>query len=424
MSGKGNRKGGGFLRVKFKLQRAFMLAMVLAMASAFFVPIYGAEAESMQVHASWLDDEMLRIDVVDAVAGTTSSLAIRLSDFVGDADNANSRHIFIQALDLGGNLSGVIRIDNPFYVPLGSAGAGAGGNQVANPPLMPLTNLPQTPQVPQTGSSTNGSGNNIGNNTGNDIGAGINDNNGDSGAFGNANNVNNTNSADISSNTNSPQTGLTPDGTGTVVDNIVTQNELEFFTVFTEAGNVFYLVIDRQGNTDNVYLLNAVTEADLMALAERDGVHNNHPSGGIGSNGGSVSGIPVPPNQTDPSAGSSAGTGSGEGAVDGVGSNGQLNDDDTQSDPNSDYASSSGGGNNLIFIIIVVLVAGGLAYYFKIVRGKKRSASYNDEDNYADDDDEEDWDYRGEVGYDGHDDFDGGGDFADDEGVMINDEED
>lgn len=32
--------------------------------------------------------------------------------------------------------------------------------------------------------------------------------------------------------------------------------------------NVFYLVINRQRETENVYLLNAVTELDLIALAE------------------------------------------------------------------------------------------------------------------------------------------------------------
>jgi len=328
--------------------------MVLALASAFFVPVYGAEAESIQVHASWLDDEMLRIDVVDAVVGTTSSLAIRLSDFVNDTDN--SRHIFIQAVDLDGNLSGVIQIDNPFYVPIGSVGTGVGGNQVANPPL--------------TTSSQNDP------------------------TFGGSENT------DIAS-TTPPQSGLTPDGTGTVVDNIVTQNELEFFTVFTEAGNVFYLVIDRQGNTDNVYLLNAVTEADLMALAERDGVHISSPSGG---DGGSVSGIPNPPNQNDPSADGQAGTGVGAGS--GEGSQGQPNGNGTQSDPNTDPASSGGGSGNgrFIFIIVAVFTAGGLAYYFKIVRGKKRSSGYDDEDEY-DADDDEDWDYRGDSGYDDHDDY-------------------
>ena len=38
----------------------------------------------------------------------------------------------------------------------------------------------------------------------------------------------------------------------------------------TKNGNYFYLVIDRAGKTDNVYLLNMVDEADLIALIEKE----------------------------------------------------------------------------------------------------------------------------------------------------------
>jgi hypothetical protein len=61
---------------------------------------------------------------------------------------------------------------------------------------------------------------------------------------------------------------ITPPGTATVIDN-ATDEHLEFFTFQTAAGNVFFLIIDRSRGTDNVYFLNAVTEWDLIALAER-----------------------------------------------------------------------------------------------------------------------------------------------------------
>lgn len=64
---------------------------------------------------------------------------------------------------------------------------------------------------------------------------------------------------------------LTPDGTGTVVDNATNEDGKEFFTITTVDETVFYLVIDRQKSTENVYFLNAVTMADLMALAESSG---------------------------------------------------------------------------------------------------------------------------------------------------------
>ena len=66
-------------------------------------------------------------------------------------------------------------------------------------------------------------------------------------------------------------TALTPDGQGTVMDNVTSDNGKEFFTITTPSENVFYLVIDKERDSENVYFLNAVTESDLMALAEKDG---------------------------------------------------------------------------------------------------------------------------------------------------------
>ena len=44
----------------------------------------------------------------------------------------------------------------------------------------------------------------------------------------------------------------------------------QFYTITTDAGNVFYLVIDGKREDNNVYFLNGVTESDLMALAEKN----------------------------------------------------------------------------------------------------------------------------------------------------------
>ena len=66
-------------------------------------------------------------------------------------------------------------------------------------------------------------------------------------------------------------TALTPDGQGTVMDNVTDGDGKEFFTFTTPSENTFYLVIDRQRDSENVYFLNTVTENDLMALAEKNG---------------------------------------------------------------------------------------------------------------------------------------------------------
>ena len=64
---------------------------------------------------------------------------------------------------------------------------------------------------------------------------------------------------------------LTPDGTGTVIDNVTNEDGKEFFTVTTPSKHVFYLIIDRQKDAENVYFLDAVTDKDLLALAKSDG---------------------------------------------------------------------------------------------------------------------------------------------------------
>lgn len=71
---------------------------------------------------------------------------------------------------------------------------------------------------------------------------------------------------------------FTPDGNLTLIDDFLQiealatedteQIEKQFITVQSKNGNTFYLVIDRNGETENVYFMNLVDEADLMALME------------------------------------------------------------------------------------------------------------------------------------------------------------
>ena len=73
------------------------------------------------------------------------------------------------------------------------------------------------------------------------------------------------------------QNPFSTDGTGTVVDNATDEEGKEFYTITTPDENIFYLVIDKQKTTDNVYFLNAVTEADLLPLAEKSEEETDDP---------------------------------------------------------------------------------------------------------------------------------------------------
>ena len=152
---------------------------------------------------------------------------------------------------------------------------------------------------------------------------------------------------------------ITPDGTGTVIDNVFIEgNGLEFFTFATEAGNVFYLVIDRMRDKDNVYFLNAVTEADLMALAE---IESKSAGGTTVSGIPPVSGEPIP---ADP----------------------QDQQPEAPEDPPADKGGI--GSGTLIFLLIAVAAAGGAGYYFKILRPKKLAAQDDEGVYFGDDEDE------------------------------------
>ena len=153
---------------------------------------------------------------------------------------------------------------------------------------------------------------------------------------------------------------FTPDGQATVLDNATDGDEKEFFTFTTPAGNVFFLIVDRQRETDNVYFLNAVTERDLMALAEQSGEPLDD---------GDIGGIPVSPNPILPI---------------------EPPDDEDEEPTEADPPPATGGNNNgtLIFLLFGMAAAGGVGYYVKIVRPKQKATLEGDD--YEDEDMEED----------------------------------
>lgn len=159
---------------------------------------------------------------------------------------------------------------------------------------------------------------------------------------------------------------FTPAGTSSVVDNADDTDGKEFFTITTADGNVFYLVIDRQRGTENVYFLNTVTESDLIALAEL-------PEGAVTQ--------PIPTNEPEPVP---------------------TQEPEDNPEPEPETPAKKGVGA-LPVILAVALIGGGAAWYFKVYRPKQTQAAAADDydaseyADYMDEDDTPPWDEDEEV---------------------------
>ena len=155
------------------------------------------------------------------------------------------------------------------------------------------------------------------------------------------------------------QKPFTPEGQATVVDNATDEEGKEFYTFTTPNDNVFYLVIDKQRDSENVYFLNAVTENDLLALAEQPKESES-----------AIPEIPVCDCTTK--------CVTGEVDTDcpvcvttmkqciGKAAGPAPTDEDKTEKP----AKESNGGA-MIFVLLAVAAVGGAGYYFKVYKPKK-----------------------------------------------------
>ncbi len=152
---------------------------------------------------------------------------------------------------------------------------------------------------------------------------------------------------------------LTPDGTGTVIDNVTNEDGKEFFTITTPSKHVFYLIIDRQKNAENVYFLDAVTDKDLLALAKSD---NEDVSGSSSSKAASTPETSSAPTVSTP----------------------------TVSSVSRPEKQNSSAGIAAVAVLAAVLV-GAAVWFFKFRKPGKKDKNKPDPDDYdyADDGDEE-----------------------------------
>ena len=171
---------------------------------------------------------------------------------------------------------------------------------------------------------------------------------------------------------------LTPEGNLTLVDDVEQTDEIDkqFITAVSKNGNYFYLVIDRAGKEDNVYLLNLVDEADLLALMDDGTVEPKVCSCTDKCQVGAV-------NADCPVCSTDKGKCTGKAA--------EVTES-TEPQPEKEKGNPMG---IVALLLVFGLVSGGAFYYFKVVKSKAKPQS-NPNVNEYDFDDEDDED---EYGY-------------------------
>jgi len=313
--------------------KAFLLVMALTLCvGAFLFPTtaYAAADKTPPTVRAWINGDLLHVEAFDDTGVESAyinsarvnyrvdgSFDLLLRDYAG-----SDKTISVYAVDFSGNKSNVVELSNPYYTaptatptPAPATPAPTQKPAATTKPAAPATPTPEPEPTPEPSQSA----------------------------------------------VPAEQKPFTPDGAGTVVDNVVEQNGKEFFTITTAEDNTFYLIIDRQRDSENVYLLNAVTEDDLLALAEKS-------EGG----GNSQSAIPTPTPEVKPTP------------------------EPTPEPEPEPPAKDSGNGGMILIVLLVVAGAGVAGYYFKVMKPRQQAAASPDE---FDDEDDEDMEYEDEPEY-------------------------
>ena len=275
---------------------------------------------------------------------TDGRASVILKDYAG-----KEKSVSVYAVDYAGNHSETVKFDNPYYTeskPEAQTSTKPAQTQSAG-------TAAQTKPSGSSGGSTNTASGNAGNAS--------------------AENSGNADTGDTQEeNTSSiPEGAFTPDGSASVLDEAQeTADDKQFYTITTEAGNVFYLIIDGKRDSQNVHFLNGVTEADLMALVEKgDGSMSVIPAGDTCTctekcEAGKVrTDCPVCKNDLTGCVGK------------------ETKPSEPEQPETEQPKKDTGSIGTIIFVVLALLAVGGIGYYVKIVRPKQQAADEEFEDD-------------------------------------------
>lgn len=148
---------------------------------------------------------------------------------------------------------------------------------------------------------------------------------------------------------------LTPKGNAQLADDVSDNENLQFITVTARDGNVFYFVIDKGAQSENVYFLNTVDESDLEALVEKS---DKKPT------------ATAKPEQTENTAET------------------DLTENDTKdkkdkTEKTEQPEQNRQKNNSGLFIILALVAAAGIGgYYYKVILPKKKLEQADDLDDF------------------------------------------
>ena len=159
----------------------------------------------------------------------------------------------------------------------------------------------------------------------------------------------------------------------------VTSGEKVMYSVATRDGSIFYIIIDKGANGENVYFLNSVDIVDLASLINTEDENLSAQEKEILNGANAVTGSynyaeNVPDEEN--------------------GGNGADRNNNTNNNFGNTKAPTQGNNNTLYLVLgIGAVVAIGIGWYFKVGPGKKKNVGFDEED----DEDEEEEYYEEEV---------------------------